>query len=74
MNSVVLPNWVVSAVCEVPGGAFPSYALGYYPRDNAFYKQWDVIAKDRATFLAWMERHVLETADFADFRASLEKA
>ena len=31
-----------SARCaEVQGGAFPSYALGYYPRNNAFYKQWD---------------------------------
>jgi glutaconate CoA-transferase subunit A len=74
MNSVVLPNWVVSAVCEVPGGSFPSYALGYYPRDNAFYKKWDAIAKERDTFLAWMERHVLGTADFAAFRNSLEKA
>lgn len=72
MNSVILPNWVVSAVCEVPGGAFPSYALGYYPRDNAFYKKWDAISKDRATFLAWMERHVLGTSDFGEFRRSLE--
>lgn len=72
MNSVVLPNWVVSAVCEVPGGSFPSYALGYYPRDNAFYKKWDAIAKDRETFLAWMERHVLGTTDFAGFRRSLQ--
>lgn len=74
MNAVVLPNWVVSAVCPAPGGAFPSYALGYYRRDNAFYKKWDVISKDRDTFLAWMERHVLATADFAGFRRSLEEA
>ena len=72
MNSVVLPSWVVSAVCEVPGGSFPSYALGYYARDNAFYKNWDAISKDRETFLAWMERHVLATKDFADFRHSLQ--
>jgi len=74
MNAVVLPNWVVSAVCPAPGGAFPSYALGYYRRDNAFYKKWDVISKDRDTFLAWMDRHVLATADFAGFRRSLEEA
>ena len=73
MNSVILPNWVVSAVCEVKGGAFPSYALGYYPRNNAFYKHWDAISKDRSTFLDWMERHVMETTDFAEFRRSLEK-
>jgi glutaconate CoA-transferase subunit A len=73
MNSVILPHWVLTAVCEAPGGAFPSYALGYYPRDNAFYKQWDAISKDRATFLAWMERHVLGTRDVAGFRRSLEE-
>jgi glutaconate CoA-transferase subunit A len=71
MNSMILPHWVLAAVCEAPGGAFPSYALGYYPRDNAFYKQWDAISKDRATFLAWMEQHVLETRDVAAFRRSL---
>jgi glutaconate CoA-transferase, subunit A len=73
MNSVILPHWVLTAVCEAPGGAFPSYALGYYPRDNAFYKWWDAISKDRATFLAWMERHVLGTRDVAGFRRSLEE-
>src|SRR5262249_54242825 len=36
-NAVVLPSWVVGAVCEVRGGAFPSYAQGYYSRNNAFY-------------------------------------
>jgi glutaconate CoA-transferase subunit A len=70
-NACVLPQWVVSAVALVPGGAFPSYALGYYERDNRFYKAWNGIARDRATFTAWMQRHILETADFAEFRRSL---
>jgi glutaconate CoA-transferase subunit A len=71
-NAVVLPYWVVSAVCEVKGGAFPSYAQGYYPRNNAFYKAWDNIAKDRDSFTAWIDRHVRGTKDFAGFKASLE--
>lgn len=54
------------------GGAFPSYAQGYYRRDNAFYKQWDNIAKDRGTFLQWIEEHVMGTRDFAGFRKSIE--
>jgi glutaconate CoA-transferase subunit A len=58
-NAVVLPSWVVSAVAEVPGGAHPSYAHGYYARDNAFYVAWDAISRDRARFEEWMERHVL---------------
>lgn len=72
-NAVVLPSWVVTAVSAVKGGAFPSYAQGYYSRDNAFYKQWDGISRDRATFQAWMKRHVLDTKDFEDFRRSLEQ-
>ena len=69
-NSVILPAWVLSAVCEVKGGAFPSYAHGYYPRNNAFYKQWDGISKERETFLAWIEKHILGTEDFAGFMRS----
>ncbi|HEY1758814.1 MAG TPA: CoA-transferase [Bryobacteraceae bacterium] len=71
-NAVVLPSWVVTAVCEVKGGAFPSYAQGYYPRNNAFYKAWDAIARERDSFKAWMERFVLNTKDFGEFRKTLE--
>ena len=74
MNAVVLPKWTVGAVCEVKGGAFPSYALGYYQRNNAFYKQWDAIARDRETFTAWIDRHVRGTKDFAEFKRSIEGA
>jgi glutaconate CoA-transferase, subunit A len=73
-NTVVLPHWVVSAVSVVPGGAFPSYALGYYPRNNAFYKQWDAVARDRDMFNAWIDRHIRGTRDFAGFRRSIESA
>jgi glutaconate CoA-transferase subunit A len=65
MNAIVLPAWVVTAASIVPGGAYPSYAQGYYPRDNAFYRAWDAIARDRATFTAWIERHVLGVRDHA---------
>ena len=71
-NAVVLPTWVVGAVCEVPGGAFPSYAQGYYARNNVFYKRWDAVARDRETFTSWIDRHVRGTADFAGFKASID--
>jgi glutaconate CoA-transferase subunit A len=58
-NAVILPGWTVSAVVQVPGGAHPSYAHGYYKRDNAFYKAWDKIARDRDSFQAWMNEHVM---------------
>lgn len=72
MNACVLPGWVVSCICVVPGGAHPSYAHGYYKRDNAFYKAWDEISRERDTFLAWMNRHVLGTQDFAEYLRSIE--
>jgi glutaconate CoA-transferase, subunit A len=59
LNAVVLPYWTVGHVVEVPGGAFPSYAQGFYPRNNAFYKKWDAIARERDSFLAWMKENVL---------------
>jgi len=67
-NACVLPGWAVTAICLVPGGAHPSYAHGYYSRDNASYIAWDKIAADRDTFLAWMKDNVLDAKpeDFAD--------
>jgi glutaconate CoA-transferase, subunit A len=67
MNAVVLPAWVVTAAACVPGGAHPSYAQGYYARDNAFYLAWDEIARDRERFRRWMAEHVLATRDHAAF-------
>jgi glutaconate CoA-transferase subunit A len=60
LNATVLPHWTVGYVAEVPGGAFPSFAQGYYKRNNAFYKEWDEIAKERDSFLAWMKTNVIE--------------
>jgi len=67
MNAVVLPHFVVTAVACVPGGAWPSYAHGRYARDNAFYKAWDAISRDRDTFAGFMTRHVGGTTDHAEF-------
>lgn len=60
LNAVILPSWTVTAIACVPGGAFPSYAQGYYKRNNAFYKEWDAISRDRDGFLAWMKKNVME--------------
>ncbi len=64
--TVVLPAWVLEAVAVVPRGAHPSYAHGYYDRDNAYYEAWDAISRDRDRFEKWLRRHVLETEDFAE--------
>jgi glutaconate CoA-transferase subunit A len=61
-DAVVLPSWVVTAVAVVPGGARPSYAQGYYERDNEAYREWDAVSRDRDTFTAWLSENVLEPA------------
>ena len=61
-RAIVLPNWVLDAVCHVPDGAWPSYAADFSVRDNGFYEEWDGIARDRDRFTQWMEDNVLTTA------------
>jgi len=72
-GGVVLPSWTIDAVAVAPGGAHPSYAHGYYDRDNDFYVAWDEISRERESFRAWMERHVLGTTDVTEYRASLAR-
>jgi glutaconate CoA-transferase, subunit A len=73
-NASILPAWVVDAVCLVSGGATPSYAHGYYERDNVFYRMWDDISRDRDKFQAWIEKYISSTADFAGFQHAWRQA
>jgi glutaconate CoA-transferase subunit A len=57
-GAVVLPAWSIGYVAAVPGGAHPSYALGYSARDNDFYLAWDGISRDRQSFRNWLDDHV----------------
>ncbi len=59
----------------MPGGAFPSYAHGYYKRANAFYKAWDPIARDRDTFVKWIEENVMKKSaeDFVAVREAAQR-
>jgi glutaconate CoA-transferase subunit A len=61
-GGVVLPGWTIDAVAPAPGGSQPSYALGVTRRDNDFYRRWDAISRDRDTFRAWMDEHVMSAA------------
>ncbi|MGD1879762.1 MAG: CoA transferase subunit A [Kiloniellaceae bacterium] len=72
-NACVLPHWTLKAIAVVPGGAHPSYAHGYYERDNQNYLAWDAIAADRERFRQWMQDNVLAATpeDFAERVAKL---
>jgi len=60
-GAVVLPDWAVTAVAVAPRGAYPSYAQGYYDRDNAAYRAWDEVSRDRDRFAAWLSDNVYGT-------------
>jgi glutaconate CoA-transferase subunit A len=70
---IVLPAVAVDAIAVEPGGSRPSYADGYYDRDNSFYEAWDPISRDRERFGEWTARHVLGTRDFAEYTKSIER-
>jgi glutaconate CoA-transferase, subunit A len=70
---IVLPAVVFDAVAVEPKGAHPSYADGFYDRDNTFYEAWDPVSRDRDRFRAWMEEHVLGTDNFGEYLRSVRE-
>ena len=70
-GDVILPAVTIAAVCVVPRGAHPSYVQGYDTRDNAFYRAWDAVSRDRERFTAWIDRHVKGTRTHADLLRSI---
>ena len=66
-NRTLIPGFVVSAVCHVPYCAHPSYTLGYYDRDNAFYLEWDEISKSPESLKSWLDEWVYGVKDRAEY-------
>jgi glutaconate CoA-transferase subunit A len=66
-NRTVIPGAVVDAVVEEPLGCHPSFAQGYYDRDNAFYLQWDKIARDPQTLESWLKDWVYDLASHSEY-------
>ncbi|SCK32492.1 glutaconate CoA-transferase subunit A [Streptomyces sp. WMMB 714] len=66
-NRTVVPAHAVDAVVECPRGAHPSFAQGYYDRDNAFYRSWSAISKDKERLTAWLAEWVHGTRDHAEY-------
>jgi len=64
-GGVIIPSWVITAVAHAPGGARPSYAAGFYSRDNGFYEAWDAVSRDRERFVGWMQENVMDAGGAA---------
>jgi glutaconate CoA-transferase subunit A len=66
-NRTLIPGFIVSAVCHVPGAAHPSYAQGYYDRDNDFYLKWDKISENAEMVKAYLDEWVYGVKDRLEF-------
>jgi len=66
-NRTLIPGIKVDAVVVCPRGAHPSYAQGYYDRDNRFYLEWDRISRDPAVLDAWLDEWVHGTRDHGEY-------
>lgn len=66
-NRTLIPGFIVSAVVHEPFGCHPSYAQGFYDRDNDFYVAWREISKDRAKFEAYLDEWVYGVANRAEY-------
>jgi len=70
-NRTLIPDFIVSAVCEAPFAAHPSYTQGYYDRDNPFYIAWDGISENREATHRWLDEWVFGVKDRAEYWAKL---
>ena len=62
-NRTMIPSIVVSAVCHVPFACHPSYAQGYYDRDNEFYMAWDKISESAEATKQYLDEWVYGVND-----------
>ncbi len=68
-NRTVIPAMIVDAVVVEPWGAHPSYAQGYYDRDNDFYVAWEAISREPATLERYLDDFVHGVPDRAAYVA-----
>ena len=68
-NRTLIPGMIVDAVVVEPWGCHPSYAQGYYDRDNDFYVAWEDISRDPARLQAYLDEFVYGVKDRAEYLA-----
>ena len=66
-NRTVIPAMIVAAVVVEPWGAHPSYAQGYYDRDNDFYVAWEAISREPAALARYLDEFVHGVPDRASY-------
>lgn len=66
-NRTVIPGLIVDAVVAEPKGCHPSFAQGYYDRDNRFYVEWDAVSRDPEQLESWLNEWVLACESHAEY-------
>src|SRR4029079_6613094 len=66
-NRTAIPGLIVDAVVVEPKACHPSYAQGYYDRDNRFYLDWDAVARDPASLDAWLKEWVVDLGSHTEY-------
>jgi glutaconate CoA-transferase, subunit A len=66
-NRTMIPGIVVSAVCHVPFACHPSYAQGYYDRDNEFYLAWDKVSESAEATKQYLTEWVYGVKDRTEY-------
>jgi glutaconate CoA-transferase subunit A len=66
-NRTLIPGLAVDAVVVEPWGAHPSYAQGYYDRDNEFYIGWEAISRDPSALEQYLDEFVYGVRDRGEY-------
>ena len=66
-NRTLIPGFIVEAVCHVPFASHPSYAQGYYDRDNDFYLGWDKTSESTEVVKSYLDEWVYGVKDRAEY-------
>jgi glutaconate CoA-transferase subunit A len=70
-NRTLIPGMIVSAVVIEPFGAHPSYAQGYYDRDNQFYIDWYSISKNQESMEEYISEWILSVSGRKEYMEKL---
>jgi len=73
-NRTLIPGLIVDAVVHEPFGCHPSYAQGFYDRDNDFYVSWREISQNEQQFNSYLNEWVFGVRDRAEYIARLGDA
>jgi glutaconate CoA-transferase, subunit A len=73
-NRTLIPGFIVSAVCQVPYAAHPSYAQGFYDRDNEFYLNWDKVSESIDQVKMYLDDWVFALKDRGEYWEKLGRA